>query len=113
MFRVAFKLGWHPAPRCAEDVAPLWSVTKCYDLRHGAGFAIPVKVDRDHGRDRQRLLVLSPERIPVGSYVTPYEALQAYLLALPLEVKLAREVELRGAQFDDPTHPAPYTERAA
>lgn len=95
MYRVAFRLAWHPAPRCAEDVAPLWTVAKCYDMRAGEDHALPVKVSTDHGR--KRLLILCPERVAPGEFHTPYELLRAYLAALPAEVKRAREAEMRRA----------------
>src|SRR5690242_2400116 len=111
MWRCAFRLDWHPAPRCAEDCALLWRVAKCHNVRRDAEpYTLPVKIETAHGD--KRLLVLSPQRLPVDHYYTPREALGWYLDALPVETKLARTAEMRAA-FVDPTHPAPYTEKAA
>lgn len=93
MYRVALRLAWHPAPRCAEDAAPLWTVAKCYDMRAGEDHALPVKVSTDHGR--KRLLILCPERVQSGTYSTPYELLRAYLHALPEAEKRRRALEMR------------------
>lgn len=74
---------------------PVWRVARSYDLRGMGIHAEPVRIDRDHGR--KRLLILCPDRVPAGTYSTPYEVLRAYLLALPTAEKVRREAEMKEA----------------
>lgn len=79
-----------------ERISGLWDVKKCYDVRkESVPFTAPVRVSTDHGR--KRLLILCPERIAVHESHTPFELLRCYLHALPVDIKIEREREMRGA----------------
>jgi hypothetical protein len=100
MYRVALKfLGYGRGPISADPSVEwkrfgVWRVTKCYHVRKEAEpFTLPVKLDAPGG-DRRRLLILTPYFTPPGTYHEPLEILNAYLLSLPVEVKIAREAEM-------------------